>query len=78
MKSFTFFALASAATISAKELEFVNYAARFNKIYKDMEEFAVRFERFKHNDRLISEHNATNANFKLGENQFTDWTDAEY
>ena len=39
----------------------------------------MRLERFMHHDRLISEHNATNgANFTLGNNQFSDWTDAEY
>ena len=38
----------------------------------------MRLERFANHHRLISEHNATKANFTLGPNQFTDWTDAEY
>ena len=80
MKPFTFAAFASvAAAISTEHLEFVNYAARFNKAYEYVEEFAARFERFTYWNRIINEHNSTNgANFTLGNNQFSDWTDAEY
>ena len=80
MQSVTFAALvAAAAAISADELEFVNYAARFNKIYGDVVEYASRLERFTYWHGLINEHNSTNgANFHLGHNQFSDWTDAEY
>ena len=60
MKSFAFSALASVAVaISADEIEFIDYAARFNKVYEDVEEFTARFERFMHNHNLIKEHNAT-------------------
>ena len=38
----------------------------------------MRFERFVHNHTLISEHNATKSNFKLGVNHLTDRTGAEY
>ena len=80
MQSFASIAVLSsaAAAIGSNELEFTKYAARFNKIYEDVEDFAKRFERFMHHDRLISEHNDTYKNFSLGHNQFTDWTDAEY
>ena len=79
MKSFAFAALAyAAAAIGTEELEFANYVARYNKVYEDMVEFAARFERFKYHNRLINEHNATDSNFKLGHNQFDDWTDDEY
>ena len=79
MKSFAFAALASAAAINADELEFINYTARFNKVYEDVEEFVTRFERFIYWDRLINDHNNANgANFHLGHNQFSDWTDEEY
>ena len=79
MKSYAFAALVSAAAaISADELEFVNYAARFNKAYENMREYAIRFERFNHHHNLISEHNATEANFTIGHNQFSDWSDDEY
>ena len=79
MQSFVFAALISAAAaVSSDELEFVNYTARFNKAYDDVVEFTTRFERFKHNNRFINEHNATNSNVVLGTNQFSDWTDADW
>ena len=81
MKSFAFAALASVTTaISADELEFLNYAARFNKAYEQIEEYALRLEQFVRWDRIINDHNYSNEskNFKLGHNQFSDWTDAEY
>ena len=80
MKSYAFAAVTSAAAISTDELEFANYAARFNKVYEDMKEYAARMERFVYHNRLINEHNNSNGskNFTLGQNQFTDWTDAEY
>ena len=80
MQSIAFAALVSVtAAISADELEFVNYAAQFNKVYEDMEEFAVRFERFVYWHRVINEHNNSNGpNFTLGHNQFDDWSNEEY
>ena len=84
MKSVAITALSSAAAaasaaISADKLNFINYTARFNKVYEDVEEFLTRFERFIHWDMLINEHNSTNGpNFHLGHNQFSDWTDDEY
>lgn len=79
MKSFAFAALASVAVaLSGDELEFLSYAARFNKVYEDIEEFAVRFERFLHSHKAIAEHNATESSFTLGHNQFSDWHAAEY
>ena len=80
MKSYAFAAVVSAAAaISADELEFANYAARFNKVYEDMKEFVVRLERFVHWHKLINEHNTSGSkNFKLGHNQFSDWTDEEF
>ena len=71
MQSITFATLTSvAAAISAEELEFSNYVARFNKVYEDIEEFAMRFERFIYWHRVINEHNYSNEyeNFKLGHN----------
>ena len=74
MKSYAFAAVASAAAaISADELEFAQYAARFNKVYEDMKEFIIRLERFKHHHNIINEHNTSGSkNFKLGHNQFSD------
>ena len=81
MQSFTFATLVSAAlAINADELEFTKYAARYNKAYEDVEEFATRLERYMHHDKVINEHNNSNdsKNFVLGHNQFSDWTDEEY
>ena len=79
MKSYALATLVSVAAIGADELEFLNYTARYNKVYEEIEEFALRFERFSYWHNLINEHNATNSpNFTLGHNQFSDWTDAEY
>ena len=61
MQTFTFAALASAVVaIGADELEFTKYAAKYNKVYEDIEEFALRLDRFMHHDRLITEHNSGN------------------
>ena len=61
MQSFTFVTLLSAAmAIRADELSFMNYAAQYNKVYEDIEEFALRLDRFMHHDRLITEHNSGN------------------
>ena len=38
--------------VGSCEVNFINYAARFNKVYEDIEEFAVRLERFVHWNRL--------------------------
>ena len=80
MKSVAFAVLTSAAVaISADELEFSNFVARYNKVYEDVKEFAVRLERYIYWNSIINEHNSTNSpNFTLGHNQFSDWTDAEY
>ena len=45
-----------------------------------MEEYAIRLERFKYHHKLINEHNNSNEpkNFKLGHNQFSDWSKADY
>ena len=80
MYSFAIAALVTAtAAISADKLEFLNYASRYNKVYEEIEEFALRFEQFMLWERIINDHNATNgANYVLGHNQFSDWTGEEY
>ena len=81
MKSLAFAALApAAAAISIDEREFANFTARFNKVYGDIKEFALRFENFIYWNKVIKEHNNTNsANiFTLNHNQFSDWTGEEY
>ena len=80
MQSIAFATLVSAtAAISAYEQTFLNYIARFNKVYEDIKEFTMRFERFSYWHRVINEHNRSNGpNFTLGHNQFSDWSNKEY
>ena len=60
MQSFAFAALVSAAmAINADELEFTKYAARYNKVYQDVEEFTARLEKFIYHDKVINEHNSS-------------------
>ena len=79
MKSFAFAAVAGmAAAIDVHELEFMNYTAKFNKFYLQLELFEQRMSNFVRADKIIKEHNATEANYTLGHNQFSDWTEEEY
>ena len=56
----------------------MNYTAKFNKFYLQLELFEQRMSNFIRNDKIIKEHNATEASFTLGHNQFSDWTEEEY
>jgi len=76
MKSFAFAAVIGAAT--AFDLDYINYMATHNKYINDVEEFAMRVANFKRVDAFIQEHNASNASYTAGHNQFSDWSDAEY
>ena len=79
MKSFAFAAIfAVAKALTSAEFEYMNYIARFNKAYSDSEEFHMRAENFAITDNYIKEHNATNASYKTGHNQFSDWSTEEY
>ena len=79
MKSFAFAAVAGmAAALDVHELEFMNYTAMFNKHYLQLELFEKRMSNFARADKLIKEHNATEANYTLSHNQFSDWTEEEY
>ena len=79
MKSFAFAAVVGmAAALDVHELEFMNYTAKFNKHYLQMELFEKRMSNFARADKLIKEHNATEANYTLGHNQFSDWSEEEY
>ena len=79
MKSFAFAAVLGAANaLSTVEFEYMNYMATYNKIVNDVDEFAMRKSNFESVDAFIQEHNASNATYTAGHNQFSDWTDAEY
>jgi len=79
MKSFAFAAIAaSAVALNVEELEFMHYLAEWGKAYNDLDTFHARLENFLKADNLIKEHNATESNYKLGHNQFSDWHKDEY
>ena len=80
MKSFAFAAIAACAVanIDVEELSFINYLSKWNKVYHDIDEFRARLEHFTRNVHIINEHNATESSYKLGHNQFSDWSPEEY
>ena len=60
------------------EYKFINYVATHAKSYGTKEEYAFRLEQFARVENFIQESNATEANFRLGHNKFSDYTRAEY
>ena len=79
MKSFAFAAVIGAASaLNADEFAYMQYAAKYNKVTNDAEEFAMRVKQWKITDDFITEHNAMGNNYTVGHNQFSDWTTAEY
>ena len=47
-------------------------------MYYDIDEFKMRLERFAHSLKIITEHNLTKSNYKLGLNQLSTFTAKEY
>jgi cathepsin L len=79
MKSFALATVLGAANaLNTVEFEYMNYMATFNKQHTDVEMFQVRLENFQFVDAFIKEHNASNATYTAGHNQFSDWSEAEY
>jgi len=79
MKYFAIAALLGAASATSEvEAAFLGYITQFGKTYSTMAEFEHRLANFSANHEHIAAHNAMPSNFKLGHNQFSDWTDAEY
>jgi len=71
--------LAMAARFQENEYHyfFTNFVQQFEKDYS-LEEFTRRFEIFKTNFDFIHEHNDKGLSYKLGVNQFADWTNEEF
>ena len=80
MKTFALATLAGAASASLSniELKFMNYLSAWGKQHETVEEFLTRLEYFAEIDGDIEAHNATESSFKLGHNQFSDWSPVEY
>jgi C1A family cysteine protease len=79
MKSFALATVLGAANaLSTVEFEYMNYMAMFNKSHQDVETFNFRNENFQSTNAFIKEHNATESSYKVGHNQFSDWSAVEY
>jgi C1A family cysteine protease len=78
MRVFFIFALFGVA-VSDEWSEFTGFLKKFEKKYESLEALEKRFDVFKHNLKEIFEHNlATDKNYTLGVNQFTDLTPDEF
>ena len=79
MKSFAFASLFAAVNaLSSVELEYMNYAAAYNKVTNDVEEFNFRMHNWHAVDAFIKAWNSGNETHVAGHNQFSDWSHAEY
>lgn len=65
--------------ISADDMEFMKYVAKFGKSYGTKEEFEFRSNVFRNTLMALSKENSKNDNtFTVGVNKFADWTPAEF
>ena len=65
--------------ISADDMEYLKYVAKYGKSYGTKEEFEFRGDVFKNTLAKLSEENSKNDNtFRVGVNKFADWTPAEF
>jgi cathepsin L len=79
MRSFALATVLGAANaLNTVEFEYMNYMAMFNKQHTDVEMFQTRLENFQVVDAFIKEHNASDATYTAGHNQFSDWSAVEY
>jgi hypothetical protein len=79
MKSFIIATLvASTLALSEVESSFLSFISEYERNYGSLEEYGLRLAQFVRTHRAIEEHNASESSFKLGHNQFSDWTQEEY
>jgi KDEL-tailed cysteine endopeptidase len=65
--------------MTADEMEFVKYVAKYGKSYGTKEEFEYRAQLFKDTLVALSSENSKNGNsFTVGTNLFADWSREEY
>ena len=65
--------------LSADDMEFLKYVAKYGKSYGTKEEFEFRGDVFKNTLAAIANENSKNDNtFRVGLNKFADWTPAEF
>jgi cathepsin L len=70
-------AVANAKVLNQQDFDFVQYIAKHGKSYADVEEYALRFERFRAIDAEIKKFNATQTTSVHGHNFLSDWTAEE-
>ena len=58
--------------------DYLGHMAKFNRQIADVQEFTQRLNNFTLIHNWIQEHNASNAGWTAGHNQFSDWSSAEY
>ena len=68
---------AVSSALDLNDLEYMNYLSKFGKQYPNMEEFLLRKELFLAKSLIIAAHNATESNFTLGHNKFSDYKKSE-
>merc|ERR1719476_609178 len=66
------------SAMSELDSAFFGYITQFGKSYGSMEEYTFRLAQFARNHQIIAEHNVKESNFKLGHNNMSDWSEAEY
>jgi C1A family cysteine protease len=70
-------AIANAKILNQQDFDFVNYIAKHGKSYADVQEYALRFERFRAIDAEIKKFIATETTSTHGHNFLSDWTAEE-
>lgn len=60
-----------------QSFDYIGHMAKFNRQITDVQEFYKRLENFTFVHNWIQEHNTTDSNFKVGHNQFSDWSPVE-
>ncbi|CDW75635.1 cathepsin l [Stylonychia lemnae] len=59
--------------------DFINYISKYTKSYQSTEEYNKRYELFlKTKEQIMRTNSQNGASYRLGFNQFSDWTDAEF
>jgi len=69
--------IASAASAMDLRSKFMDYLVQHGKSYLTIEEFNARLDLFSETDQFIEEHNATESDFTVGHNKFSDMTEYE-
>jgi len=75
MKTSIALALAVVANaISEHEFAFIKFIAEYGKQYATIEQYNYRLEQFSRTYAEIVKHNSEEHQFKLGVNEFSDWS----